>query len=386
MIVVATGAVKGFGVTLTIGILASLFSSLLITRVCFSWLEGQGLKKLSFLSLISNRYIDFMKRRRAFIISSFVLAGLALVVLAIKKEKALGYELRGGDLMSLTGLTEQQVQEALGDVKSATLKNGTTEAFGFTVQTIKPLGDAKAYLNVRTNPEHGETAKAELRKDLGAAFEITDEQHAGPAVGAAALKASIWAVLIGLLGIFIYLSFRYEIPFAIGGIVALSHDVLIVAGVCALCGREIGMILIGAFLTIAGYSINDTIVIFDRIRENLRTSSSDLATVMNEAISATLSRTILTSGVTLIVVIAMYFFGGPAMNDFSFAMLVGIIIGTYSSIFVASPLVLWWAKTRKLNLQKAILDADQMRLEALSGMEKEAPAKKVKEIKELPAK
>jgi SecD/SecF fusion protein len=381
MIAVASGAVKGFGVTLTIGIVASLFSSLLITRVCFSWLESRGLQKLSFLSLIKNRYIDFMRQRRFAIISSFALAALALVILFVKGEKSLGFELRGGDLISLTGVTEQQILDSLGDVKIASLKDGTTEPFTFTVQTNKPIGDQKEYLNLRVNPGHGDTAKAELAKDLAGIYTISDEQHAGPAVGAAALRSSIWAIVIGLFAIFVYLAFRYEVPFAIGGIVALSHDVLIVAGICALCGREIGMILIGAFLTIAGYSINDTIVIFDRIRDTLRTSPNDLTTVMNESISATLSRTILTSGVTLIVVISMYFFGGMAMQDFSFAMLIGILVGTYSSIFVASPIVLWWAKTHKLNLQKAILDADQMRLEALSGMEKEAPAKPEKPAK-----
>ncbi len=371
MIIVASGAVKGFGVTLTVGILASLFSSLLISRVCFSWLENAGLKKLSFLSLIKNRYIDFMAQRKFAIIASFALAALALVILGVKGKASLGYELRGGELITITGATEDQVNTALKDLANVTDKEGKTDVFSKTTQTIKPVNEAE-YINLRTNFGHGAAAVAEIKKALPNAL-IGDVQGMGPAVGGAMLKDSILAVLYGLLGIFIYLTFRYEVPFAIGGIVALSHDVLIVAGVCALFGREIGMILIGAFLTIAGYSINDTIVIFDRIRENLRTSKHDLKTTMNEAISATLSRTILTSGVTLIVVIAMYFFGGPAMNDFSFAMLVGIVIGTYSSIFVASPLVLWWATTRKLNLQKAILDADQLRLEALSGLEKEAP-------------
>jgi SecD/SecF fusion protein len=376
MILVATGAVKGFGVTLTVGILASLFSALLISRVCFSWLEKMGLQKLSFLSLISNKYIDFMSKRRGFIISSFVLAGLALAVLAYKGQRSLGYELRGGDLITISGVSEDEVTNALKDLKEVSVKvsdkESKMEPFSMTAQTIKPVNEAE-FINLRTNFQHGAVAMDAIKKSLGDKAKLGNVEAMGPAVGGAMLRDSILAVIYGLIGIFIYLTVRYEVPFAIGGIVALSHDVIIAAGVCALCGREIGMILIGAFLTISGYSINDTIVIFDRIRENLRTSTTDLATTMNQAISATLSRTILTSGVTLIVVVAMYFFGGPAMNDFSFAMLVGILIGTYSSIFVASPLVLWWATKRKLNLQKAILDADAMRLEAMSGMEKEAP-------------
>lgn len=377
MIGLATGAVKGFGVTLTVGIAASLFSAVLITRVCFSWLDSFGLKKLTFLHLISNRYIDFMSKRRIFVTASVILSIVAIAALAIKGKKALGYELRGGDLVSLTGATEEKVVESLADVKALTLPDGTKETFSYTIQTIKPLGEELEYVNVRTNANLGGFAKAEILKDIPT-VKITDEQHIGPAVGDEMLKDSILAIVFGLLGIFIYLTFRYEVPFAIGGIISLTHDVIMAAGVCAIFGREIGMILIGALLTIAGYSINDTIVIFDRIRDNLRTSKADLATVMNEAISATLSRTILTAGVTLIVVLAMFFFGGPSMNDFSFTMLIGIVVGCYSSIFVASPIVLWWAKKHKLNLQKSILDADQMRLEAMSGMEKEVPEAPVK--------
>jgi SecD/SecF fusion protein len=146
-------------------------------------------------------------------------------------------------------------------------------------------------------------------------------------------------------------------------------------------GKEVGLILVGAFLTIAGYSVNDTIVIFDRVREELRTRKGDLSEVLNYAISATLSRTIITSGVTALAVIAMLLFGGKSLADFSFAMLIGMISGTYSTIFIAAPVVLWWAEKRKLNLRKQILDADAQRLEALSGIEREAPEKPVKPAK-----
>lgn len=372
MIAIASGAVKGFGVTLTIGIVASLFTALLITRVSFSWLENFGLKKLSFLQLISNRYIDFMGKRKFCIVLSAVLVAGSLALMFIKGEKSLGYELRGGGVVELKGVTEDQVNESLRDLTSVTV-GGATESFTYTMQSVKPLGDENPYVNVRTKPYQGEFAKAELQKDLSIKDADISLQDTGPVVGAAALKSSMWAILLGLLGIFIYLAFRYEVPFAIGGIVALTHDVIVAAGFCVLFGREIGMILIGAFLTIAGYSINDTIVIFDRVREQLRTSKADLATVMNEAISATLSRTVLTSGVTMIVLISMLLFGGPSMTDFSLAMLIGIIVGTYSTVFIASPVVLWWAQKHKLNLQKAILDADLMKLEAMSGIEKEAP-------------
>jgi SecD/SecF fusion protein len=203
----------------------------------------------------------------------------------------------------------------------------------------------------------------------------------GSSVGDEMLWRSVIAIVAGLVGIFIYLTFRYEMPFAIGGIVAILHDVTVAVGACVIAGKEIGLILIGAFLTIAGYSINDTIVIFDRVRDNLRTMRGDLEEVLNHAISATLSRTLITTLVTGLAVVAMFLFGGKSMADFSFTMLVGMVTGVYSTIFIASPVVLWWAKKRKLNLRQAILDADAARLEALSNLEREAPAKPVKPSK-----
>ena len=164
----------------------------------------------------------------------------------------------------------------------------------------------------------------------------------------------------------------------------MLHDVIIAIGACAIAGKEVGLILVGAFLTIAGYSVNDTIVIFDRVREELRTQKGSLSEVLNYAISKTLSRTIITSGVTALAVVAMLIFGGKSLADFSFAMLIGMISGTYSTIFIAAPVVLWWAERRQLNLRKQILDADAQRLEALSAIEREVPEKPSKA--EAPAK
>ena len=130
-------------------------------------------------------------------------------------------------------------------------------------------------------------------------------------------------------------------------------------GITVLCGLELNLILVGAFLTIAGYSINDTIVVFDRIREGLRNQRGDQNTIMNVAINSTLSRTILTSLTTLLTVISLFLFGGPSLRDFSFAIIIGVIVGTYSSIFVASPIVAFWARFKGINLRRQILDADQ---------------------------
>jgi SecD/SecF fusion protein len=381
MMFIATGAIRGFGLSLTIGLIASMFSALLITRVCFLWLSGAGLQKLSFLSLIENRLYDFMGKRKIWLTVSLFACLACIAIVAMKGQRALGYELRGGDQVSLKGVaaTEADVIKSLEDWSHTSAEGAVSNLANVTIGTVSPLGDA-SYLNLRSTPGTADSLKAELIKDIAgsnaetaAAIKVASTETMGPAVGNEMLSKSFWAIGLGLVGIFIYLTFRFEMAFAVGGIIAILHDVIIAVGVCALCGKEISLILIGAFLTIAGYSINDTIVIFDRVRENLRTMKGDLEDVLNHSISATLSRTIITSGVTALAVLAMYLFGGKAMADFSFAMLIGMISGTYSTIFIASPVVLWWANRRKVNLRQQILDADLAKEEAETGIEREAP-------------
>jgi len=384
MIAVATGAIQGFGLALSIGLICSMFSALVITRVCFLWLQKTGLQQLSFLSLIKNRLYDFMGQRKIWLTVSAVICTACLAIIAIKGERSLGYELRGGDqimLKNMPGVTIADVDGALKDWTFTTKDNQKFTHDNLSITTVTPIG-GEEYVNIRSTPGTAENIKLTLSEKLGAgdkekteAFINASSETMGSSVGGEMLTRSAWALIIGLVAIFIYLTFRFEMPFAVGGIVAILHDVIVAVGVCALAGKEIGLILIGAFLTIAGFSINDTIVIFDRVRENLRTMKGDLKDILNASISATLSRTIITSGVTALGVLAMYFFGGKALADFSFAMLIGMLSGVYSTIFIASPVVLWWAKMRKTDVRQQILDADAIRLEALSGMEREAPAK-----------
>ena len=155
------------------------------------------------------------------------------------------------------------------------------------------------------------------------------------------------ALGLGILGILIFVTFRFELSFAVGAIVALLHDVLMTVGVFALLGRELTLTMVGAVLTIAGYSINDTIVVYDRIREGLASGRrGTIEEIMNSSINQTLSRTILTSTVTLIPILCLFLFGGAVLRDFSLAIIIGVVVGTYSSIFIASPIVLWWTRAR----------------------------------------
>ncbi|MEE8209687.1 MAG: protein translocase subunit SecF, partial [bacterium] len=176
-------------------------------------------------------------------------------------------------------------------------------------------------------------------------IELRRTEVVGPQVGAALRRQATLAMAYALIGILIYITIRFEFRFAVAAILALVHDVLITLGAFALTNRELSLPVIAAFLAIVGYSLNDTIVVFDRIRENLRLYRREsYEGVINRSINETLSRTILTSLTTLLVVLALFFLGGEVIHDFAFALLVGIIVGTYSSIFIASPLLILWQR------------------------------------------
>lgn len=158
-------------------------------------------------------------------------------------------------------------------------------------------------------------------------------------------RKALLALGLGMLGVLLYVSVRFGFSFAIGALVALLHDVIITVGLFSLLGGELSLVMVGAILTIAGYSINDTIVVYDRIREGLHhREAGSIEILMNRSINETLGRTMLTGGLTFLSVSALFFFGGAVLKDFAFAILIGILVGTYSSVFVASPIVLWWSK------------------------------------------
>jgi preprotein translocase subunit SecF len=176
-----------------------------------------------------------------------------------------------------------------------------------------------------------------------APFVVRGTEVVGPQVGAELRQRAIWATLAALGGMLVYIAFRFEWIYGVAAVVACFHDTIITVGFFSLFDREITMTVIAALLTLVGYSMNDTIVIFDRIRENLKLSRREpLEQVINRSVNQTLSRTIMTSGLTFLTVMALFLFGGPVLHGFSFALVVGILIGTYSSVFVASPIVLFW--------------------------------------------
>ncbi|MCB1228705.1 MAG: protein translocase subunit SecD [Verrucomicrobiae bacterium] len=353
---VATGTVRGFAVTLMIGIIATLFSALIVTRVCFSWMTDTGfLQSLKFLNIIPSKIIDFLGKRKIAILCSAVAFVVSLVVIFVSDPR--GVDLKEGDLVTFRApdtLEKGQVAELLQDADLDLQP---------IVQIQKPVGTDGEFVTVRTGFEKGDTVIEKLQEKFGELEDLTKDS-VGSAVGSEMLRSSVIALGLGLLVILVYLTIRFEFAFALGAIAALFHDLVITLGITTLLGEEVSLITVGAFLTIAGYSINDTIIVFDRVREGLATKRGDVKDVMNHALNATLGRTLLTSGTTLFTVVVLYLFGGPALKGFSLPLIIGILVGTYSSIFVASPIVLWWARRTGTNLRREVLDTEASRVDS----------------------
>jgi len=356
-----SGSIKGFAVTLTIGIVASMFSAILVTRVLFRWgIDLNLFKNLTFLNLIKSTNFDFLgKRKLAFIVSG-VLMILSVSAFFIHKERSLGVDFTGGTMIQFQlgkdlDIPLADVDRALGELnlgKAAFPQEESNPATGTLLSIRCDSADADAILGKLREafpPLAAQTADGNYQIDAS-----TDEVSA--LIGGTFMKQSIIALVLGLIGIFIYITLRFEFSFALGGFVAIIHDVVISVGLIVLFGGELSLIHVGAILTIAGYSINDTIVVFDRIRETLLLRrGGSIKHIMNEAINATLSRTLLTSATTIVTVAILSFFGGSSLRDFSVMILLGLLVGTYSSIFIASPVVLWWSTRKGRSLEDDVL-------------------------------
>jgi SecD/SecF fusion protein len=338
----ATGPVKGFAVALVIGIVATLFTALVVTRNLFGWALTSGkLQTVRMGRLLVSTNFDFLGRRKAAVTLSTLVIVSSLGLFWLRGEKNFGVDFKGGDRVVLEAVeTKPPIAEVRTLVES--LKMGEV-----VVQIEKSA--AKEFYTIRGPQGSGEKIAGALQaKFASAAFRVEQVERVGGLVGGELARNSVIALSLGMLGILIYVWARFEFSFALGALVALIHDVTITVGVFALLGRELSLVTVGAVLTIAGYSVNDTIVVFDRIREGLQTGrKGSVADIMNASINETLSRTIITGGVTLLTTSALFFFGGPVLGDFALAILIGVLVGTYSSVFVAAPIVLWWSGTRR---------------------------------------
>lgn len=343
-----TGPVKGFAVTLSVGILISMFTALVVTRAIFDLLtEQHWLKRISMFQIIKQPNIAFIPRRHIGIAVSVIAIVIGMGTFAIRGEKNFGIDFAQGTIVQVrfeNPVSTEKVRDALS-------KAGLDEA------VIQQYGSPKDVL-IRTGADSADSGSGDgggtaalvgdrianaLRENLGTSFEIERTEEVGAAVSADLRNEALLAILYSTIGIIIYISFRFEFRFAIGAVLALFHDVFITMGALALTGREIQLPVVAALLTIFGYSINDTIVVFDRIRENMRIKrGQDFSKLVDLSINETLSRTLVTSVTTMCVVLVLYIIGSEVTRDFAFALFIGVVTGTYSSIFIASPTLVIW--------------------------------------------
>ncbi|EAH7623009.1 protein translocase subunit SecF [Campylobacter jejuni] len=307
---------------------------------------------------------DFMRMRFAAISLSFILF-FGSIYLLWDRGLQYGIDFSGGTLVQLkyeNAAPITQIREILE--KQGTFQNLSVTEFGSNEEvTIRFLGS-----NDNVSNDIGEHIST-LLKDTGK-FEVRRADVVGPKVGDELRNKGLMAIAVSLIAILIYIALRFEWRFALAAIISEIHDVVITLGAISLFKIDVNLDTLAAVLTVLGYSLNDTIIIFDRIREGIKTSKkTELAPIINESVSATLSRTVLTSGLTLATVVILYFFGGEMIQGFSLALIVGIIAGTLSSIFVASPTLLWFKfsvlKFRNKEIEKAKRKQDKERNRAM---------------------
>lgn len=275
---------------------------------------------------------DFLKYKKLFILVSASLVFFSFILI-FSKGLNLGVDFKGGTTIEIRLEKKMDIEKIRNSLSKSKINNFSVKEFG-------TANDLLIYTDNSISPND---IKNILEKDLKEKITIRKIETVGPKVGSELIKSAIYSVLLCLIAIFLYLWFRFEWQFSLGGIVALFHDLIITVGVFALLGLQFDLSIIAALLTILGYSINDTVIIYDRIRENLKKdSSSELSILVNESLNNTLSRTLKTSGTTLLSIVAVLIFGGEVLRGFAFAITFGIIIGTYSSIYIASPIVMFF--------------------------------------------
>ncbi len=302
------------------------------------------------MQLFRNTKIDFIGNRKLALAFSATLILIGIGSLIYHGGPNYGIDFLGGTSIGL----RFQKDVSVGDIRAA------VGAAGFNDAEIKSFGGSREVL-IRIEQQDAESKMSEsIKKSIGQAFpdnpyELLSEDKVGPKIGAELRSAALLAILVALFFILIYISWRFEFVFAIGAIVALFHDVMITLGFFSLLNLELSLAVIAAFLTIVGYSLNDTIVVFDRIRENMKSLRREKYNdIVNISINQSLSRTVVTSVTTMLVVVILYVFGGEVIHDFAFALMVGVAIGTYSSIFIASPILVEWEMRRELKHGKPI--------------------------------
>lgn len=331
LFIFGTGPVQGFAVTLSIGIVASMISALVVTRVVFDFLTSKNANiKLTMLNFFKKTNIPFLKGRFFAYGFSIIVLGIGIASYAMRSSESYGVEFTGGTFTQLkfeqtvdvTKFREELDKEKIGSFSLQQVGADTENIYAvkFSGQEVVPIENAAKRLTVP--------------------YQVQRVDLVGPSVSADLQKKAMLAVLWSCVGILIYVAFRFKFHFSFGAVVALIHDAVFAFGIFMLLGREINLPIIAALLTIIGFSVNDTIVTFDRLRDNMKILRKEsFADIVNLSVNQTLGRTVLTTATTVFATSALYFFGGSEIKDFALILLIGFGVGVYSTIFVASAIV-----------------------------------------------
>ena len=334
-----TGPIKGFAVTLSLGIIFNLFAVLFCTRLIYDSLYATRiLKRLTFMQLIHKPSFDFMKARKvAFAISGIlVIVGTIAFVQILRGHANLGVDFSGGSLLQY----HSSQPFALENVRSALNKNGYPD-----IDLQEVTGENRLIVKLKKSEETvgnlGDQITAILAQELtDHDFLIESQSEIGSSISAVLRNKAIQAIAISLMGVLIYLALRFDLSFGLAAATATLHDVLVVLGICWAMNMEISLLVVTALLTLAGYSLNDSVVVFDRIRENIKKEEGGkIYQIINDSINQVMGRSVVTSLTTALVILSLFVLGGSSIHDFALTLLIGVLVGTYSSIFIASPIL-----------------------------------------------
>jgi SecD/SecF fusion protein len=340
MYIWGTGPVKGFGLTLGVGIFTTMFAAIVVSKLLLEGvIYGGAIKSMRMFSILQSTQIDFLKYTKAAVIGTILILVVGVGAVVYKGNAIYGIDFAGGDMMTLDFAKKIEVAE----LTKTGQKIGIKEV-NFSYQ--KPLGGAREVLRVTTPVDQGRSVLQKLQQALPQAkFEVVGESRIGASVGKEIQWNAVVSVFLALLAILGYIAFRFEFGYGVGAVVSTLHDLIMTVGIFVLFDRQFNASMVAAILLIIGYSINDTIVVFDRIREELKMNpAGTLREVINRSLNLTLSRTIITGGTTFLTAVTLIVTTSGDVNDIAFTLLIGVLTGTFSSLFIATPVFYWWHK------------------------------------------
>lgn len=304
------------------------------------------------MDFVRNTKIDFMGKRRIALVISVVLVIIGLVAaVSIPLGKAnLSIDFEGGVAVQFRFEKPVEIDRMRAVLAEQGFKDANLQQFAEPTKLLVKLKGGEGDLRAISH-SIGSAFTESIPENP---FTIDSTSEIGPTVGKKLQKDALWAVIVALIGILLYVAWRFELRFGVAAVVATFHDVLAVLGIFYLLDKEMSLLIVTALLTVAGYSLTDTVVVFDRIRENMKKKAKgDFASLLNRSVNEVLSRTIVTSSTTLLAALSLTFLGGEVIHDFALALALGVVVGTYSSVFIASPLLLIWKSRKKAALAKA---------------------------------